>query len=159
MTAELAKATEYLHSHIPMTAHMGVEVVAWDGETVRLSAPLAPNLNHRETAFGGSIAGLGIISGWTLLHLKLREAGYHRRLVVFRSQTEFTAPIEDTFEAVTRLADPGMWPKLIRGLDRKGIGRATVTTEIVCGTAVAATQEATYVATGPAGPSTETSVA
>lgn len=145
-SADLSAVNEYLHAHIPVTAHMQVEVVAREAHSIRLAAPLEPNLNHRETAFGGSIASLAIVSGWTLLHLLLRESGRRCRLVVFRSQTDFTAPIDDRFEAESRLREPDGWPRLLRALDRKGKGRARVTTTVSCGATVAATQEATYVA-------------
>ena len=46
--------TEYLHSHIPLTRHLGVRVAGLDDASARLCAPLAANLNHRDTAFGGT---------------------------------------------------------------------------------------------------------
>ena len=71
----LSEITSYIHEHIPLTSHLGAVVEAYDGKAIILSAPLTPNLNHRNTAFGGSISALGILSGWTLLFLKLKEAG------------------------------------------------------------------------------------
>ena len=52
-----ANAVErYLHRHIPLTAAMGVRVAAVTLQRAELRAPLAPNINHRETVFGGSAA-------------------------------------------------------------------------------------------------------
>jgi len=38
----------YLHEHIPLSRAMQVSVVSVQPESVVLSAPLAPNINHRE---------------------------------------------------------------------------------------------------------------
>jgi len=46
----------YLHAHIPLTRAMQVSVVSVEPDSVLLSAPLAPNTNHRDTVFGGSAA-------------------------------------------------------------------------------------------------------
>ena len=37
---------------------MGVRVVSAAFDRVELSAPLAPNINHRDTLFGGSAAAI-----------------------------------------------------------------------------------------------------
>jgi hypothetical protein len=58
---------QYLHEHIPLSAAMGVKVVQADPQCVVLTAPLAPNINHRDTVFGGSASGAGdarrVVSG------------------------------------------------------------------------------------------------
>lgn len=70
----------YLHSHIPLSAAMQVHVDEVTGEHVRLSAPLAPNINHRETVFGGSASALSILSARSLLHVRLTGARVTARL-------------------------------------------------------------------------------
>ena len=49
---------ELFHSQIPITAHMGVEVVHYDRHNLELAAPLAPNENDKGTGFGGSRSSL-----------------------------------------------------------------------------------------------------
>ena len=73
MNADLEAIAHYLHQHIPLTGHMQVGVRAVDKTGIRLRAPLAPNINHRQTAFGGSVAGLKTIV------LPLIRAGVHFR--------------------------------------------------------------------------------
>src|SRR6185437_9570573 len=46
----------YMHAHIPLVAQMQVKVASADAAGLRLTAPLAPNINHERTAFGGSLA-------------------------------------------------------------------------------------------------------
>ncbi len=83
MTTE--ELTTYLHEHIPITRSLGARVVHVDDHSVRLSAPLAPNLNHRATAFGGSLSTLAILSGWVLIHVQLLGRDLSGRIVIQRS--------------------------------------------------------------------------
>ena len=77
MTSEASekRVERYLHQYIPLSAAMGVQVRTATVEHVKLAAPLAPNVNHTETVFGGSAAALATLSAWTLLHLRLEDAG------------------------------------------------------------------------------------
>jgi thioesterase domain-containing protein len=71
-----------LHGHFPISAAMGVEVLACDSAGATLRAPLGPNINHRATVFGGSASAVAILSAWTWLHFTLRNAGHPSRLVI-----------------------------------------------------------------------------
>jgi len=64
----------YLHRNIPLSAAMGVRVRSATPRRVELEAPLAPNINHQSTVFGGSASALAMLSAWTLVHLGLRHA-------------------------------------------------------------------------------------
>jgi thioesterase domain-containing protein len=59
---------EYLHGHIPLSRAMQVSVRELTDELVVLGAPLAPNMNHRSTVFGGSASALAILAAWSLLY-------------------------------------------------------------------------------------------
>ena len=123
MALDLAGVEAYLHEHIPITRSMGLKVMGYDGNTVRLWAPLEPNLNHRLTAFGGSVSALGILAGWTLLHLKLGQSGDPAQLVIQHSATDYTGPIDTDFTAVCVMPDTGDWKKFQQAFNRYGKGR------------------------------------
>ena len=40
---------------------MGVRVTSYDGASLHLVAPLEPNINHKLTAFGGSLYSLAVL--------------------------------------------------------------------------------------------------
>lgn len=122
----------YLHDHIPLSKAMGVEVLAADADGVLLSAPLAPNINHRETVFGGSATAVAILSAWALLHLRLREEDLARRLVIQRHVMRFDRPITGIFTAAASLADPASWSRFIGSLRRKNRGRINVASRLHC---------------------------
>ncbi len=146
MNLDLNEITGYIHRNIPITAHLGVRVKAYDQKSVTLSAPLKPNLNHRKTAFGGSLSALAILSGWALLHLKLREKGIRCRLVIQKSTFEFSEPVDDDFEAVCSLPPNEQVEKFLRTLERHKRARISLKSKITSASGTGGTHEGTYVA-------------
>jgi thioesterase domain-containing protein len=116
----------YLHSNIPLSALMGVQVKVATPEQVLLWAPLAPNINHHRTVFGGSGAVLATLAAWTLLHLRVREERLDAQLVIQRSSMEYDRPIPGDFEAVCRFADAADWERFRMTLVRRGRARITL---------------------------------
>lgn len=116
----------YLHEHIPLSAAMEVGVVSIAPESVVLSAPLAPNINHRATVFGGSASAVAILAAWSLLHLRLTGAGLESRLVIQRNTMDYLAPITGTFTARSFLAPDADWDGFTRMLARRGKARIGV---------------------------------
>ncbi len=114
---------QYLHEHIPLSRAMGVTVVEATGTTLLLKAPLGPNINHRETVFGGSASALAILAAWSLLHLRLRAEGFHCRLVIQRNTMAYELPIPGDFTAQASLDPQADWAAFARMLTRRGKGR------------------------------------
>lgn len=116
----------YLHEHIPLSRAMAVSVVAAGPEEVVLRAPLGPNINHRETVFGGSASALATLAAWALLHVRLRAAGFDSRLVIQRNTMEYDLPIDGTFTARASGDQVSDWSRFVRMLSRRGKGRVAV---------------------------------
>jgi thioesterase domain-containing protein len=123
---DVSSLEQYLHEHIPLSKAMDVSVVSFDAECVVLAAPLAPNINHRETVFGGSASALGILAAWSLLHLRLRAAAMEARLVIQRNTMEYDAPIAGTFFAHATLASPHEWERFVEVFARRRKARIGV---------------------------------
>lgn len=123
----------YLHDHIPLSAAMGARVVRAAPEGVVLEAPLEPNLNHRDTAFGGSVAAMAILAGWTLVHVRLRAEGVEARTVIQRSDVAYLHPVEEAFQASAEAPDPAAWTRFLRTLERWERARIQVETAVTCG--------------------------
>lgn len=121
----------YLHRKIPMSADMGVRVRLATLERVDLWLPLQPNINHEQTVFGGSAAAAATLAAWTLLHLRLTQAGSHAQLVVQRITMEYTKPIHGDFEATCTFADAVAWGRFQRTLERRGKARLAMTAQLL----------------------------
>ena len=122
---------QYLHEHIPLSKAMSVKVVSVDLETVTLSAPLQPNINHRETVFGGSASALAILAAWCLIHTKLTSEGIVSRLVIHENTMSYDKPITGEFSAVSRLQNQELWPKFKTMLHRRGKARISVAADLI----------------------------
>jgi len=120
---ELAR---YLHAQIPLSQAMAVAVVSIEPDAVTLQAPLAPNINHRQSVFGGSAAALAILAGWGLLHVRLEAEGVAARLVIQRNTVEYRQPILGAFSARATLEHPERWELFTATLLRKGKARIAV---------------------------------
>jgi thioesterase domain-containing protein len=148
MTALLkaAEVEHYLHRHIPISAMMGVRVMACDSTGVVLRAPLAPNINHRATVFGGSASAVAILAAWAQLHFTLRQAGIAERIVIQRNQIEYLAPIPTDFEAVCPALPAEALARLLKTFHRLGRARTEMTVELRCAGQVVARFRGDYVA-------------
>jgi thioesterase domain-containing protein len=109
---------ESLYERIPLSRAMGVTVLQADPGGVVLGAPLAPNVNHSGTVFGGSASAVAVLAAWSLVEVRLQAATQPGRIVIRRSAMDFTA----------RAAPPGAadWQKLLTTLQRGRMGRIVV---------------------------------
>ncbi len=114
---------DYLHQHIPLSRAMAVSVAEASLQRVVLSAPLAPNINHRETVFGGSASAVAILAAWSMLHLKLSAQNLGSRLVIQRNTMEYELPIDGSFTAVAEAPTEQAWRAFVRMFERRGLGR------------------------------------
>lgn len=122
----------YLHAHIPQSRAMGVTVVAIERDSVELAAPLAPNINHRDTVFGGSASAVAILAAWSLLHVRLTALGQPSRLVIQRNTMEYLAPMAGDFTARSAIEPDQDWERFLRMLSRRGVARISVGAVLDC---------------------------
>jgi thioesterase domain-containing protein len=136
----------YLHGHIPLSAVMGVRVRVATPGRVELDAPLAPNINHHETLFGGSASAVAILSAWTLVHVRLRHSNVPARLVIQRNTMSYEEPVRGAFTAACELTDDARWQRFLTTIERRGRGRITVTARLWYAGRPAASFEGDFVA-------------
>lgn len=137
---------QYLHDHIPISAAMQVEVLEVSREGVTLQAPLQPNINHRDTVFGGSASAVAILAAWSLVHLRLREAGLSCRVVIQRNAQDHDLPIPGNFTARSFIDDPLRWERFMKLLRKRGRARLAVSALLEFQGRVAGRFEGTFVA-------------
>ena len=97
----------YLHDNIPLVQHMQIQVVSYDEQELVLSAPLAANINHTQTAFGGSLAALSTLACWGSLWLLLDpQADTH--IVVNESHLRYLRPVNTDMRATCCVEDAAL---------------------------------------------------
>lgn len=136
----------HLHDRIPLSVAMGVRVLEATAGRVRLSAPLAPNVNHVDTVFGGSAVAVATLCAWTLMHLRLEQAGLAARVVIQRSSMEYERPISGDFEAVCVFEDESTWRRFCITLGRHARARIPLSAQVLLAGQPMASFEGDFVA-------------
>lgn len=137
---------ELFHTKIPITGDMRISVARYDGSTLILEAPLEPNVNDKGTAFGGSLFSLLVLSGWGLLHLKLREAGVNADVMIHRSSATYSLPVTHTIRARCELPDIPEYERFINDVRSRGRGTIQLSACIMSGARTAVEFMGNYVA-------------
>jgi thioesterase domain-containing protein len=94
-----------LHHDIPLTREMGLKVLDWQEQQLRLHLPLEPTSIHKSTMFGGSLYCGAVLAGWGWLHLRLREEGIEDGHIVIQ-EGQISYPLPVTGDAVARCPAP-----------------------------------------------------
>ena len=83
---------------------MQARLLDYDGRRLRIAAPLAPNLNDKRTAFGGSMASLMTIAGWLLVSQNLTDDTTKPDVFVTETTSHFSRTVTTDMIATVWLA-------------------------------------------------------
>ncbi len=89
----------FLHAKIPLTKAMGIRVIESGPRQLVLEAPLAPNINHLGSVFGGALHALPTLACYAALWTLLVEGGVDGHVVVEKSSANYRQPVRATFRA------------------------------------------------------------
>ncbi|WP_286917329.1 MULTISPECIES: thioesterase domain-containing protein [Pseudomonas] len=144
--SEIQALERLLHHDIPLTGDMGLRVRAWDNHCLRLHVPLAPNVNHKSTMFGGSLYCAAVLAGWGWLHLRLGEAGLSGgHIVIQQGQIDYPLPVAGDALAVCENIDQALWQRFLKTYRRHGRARLQLQTQVLDGERCAVTFSGQYV--------------
>lgn len=134
----------FFETHLPITQFMKMDVESYDGKTLILRAPLAPNINDKQTAFGGSLYNAAVMACWGMAYLKTLEAGIHCNQVVTRGSIEYKAPVHGDIRAICNAPSNEVLDQFIEHFKHKGRSRITLNAVIECSGKTAVEFEGTY---------------
>lgn len=117
---------------IPLARQIGVHVLAYDGRSLILSAPLAGNSNDKGTAFGGSLYSVAVLAGWGLLALELKSRTIDVEIVIHEGRVEYVVPVAGDFIARADAPDTAVIERSLRMLQRYGKARIEVAVVVEC---------------------------
>lgn len=126
--AMAADLVQFVREQIPLARAMDLQLATSDPDRLSLRVPLAPNVNDKGCAFGGSLASLMTLAGWALVELALRRRGEQCDVFVGESTVRYLAPVWDDFEARAELAPGADWTTFFSTLESRGRARI----EVVC---------------------------
>ena len=124
--AQARQLIQFIREEIPLAKAMDLQLGRYDVDTLSLYAPLAPNVNDKGCAFGGSLVSLMTLSGWALVELALRTRGLACDVFVAESGVRYLAPLWQDFRADARVADEANWDTFFATLAARGRARISV---------------------------------
>jgi thioesterase domain-containing protein len=143
---EAKEFENFLHEQIPITKAMSFSVLEFSSKKVRLKAKLEPNINHKSTAFGGSINSLLTICGWAMVYANIKTLDSTAHIVVHKSSINYLAPINDDFTAECILDDENIINSFFNSYVKHKKGRLKLNVACISEEKVAAEYVGQYVA-------------
>jgi thioesterase domain-containing protein len=147
---DYSAALRQLDAHyqaMPPVAAMQLSIAGYDGQRLRLRAPLSANVNDKGCAFGGSLGSLMTLAAWGLVTLRVQEAGMQADVFVADSRIRYLAPLFADLEAEAELDAAASWQDFIATLRERGRARTELVARVpLPGGGVAAEFGARYVA-------------
>ncbi|MBW8310382.1 MAG: thioesterase domain-containing protein [Candidatus Paracaedibacteraceae bacterium] len=130
MADSLTQLETYLYEHIPLSVALGVKAVEASCHQVVLTAPMTPNINHKQTAFGGSLHAVATLACWSLMYLNLKEFPHFTDIVISKSEVNYICPVTTDFTVECSIENQSDWLKVESILYKKGIGRLRLNAKI-----------------------------
>ncbi len=136
---------DILYSEIPLTRAIGIEVKEYTGDSLTLCAPIENNLNHKCTAFGGSLYSVAVLSGWGLVYMLLRQHDSAGHIVIHESNTKFLRPVSSTIMAKCAFDSREQTDRFMRTYQRKGKARIQLQSHVYSDTDIGVMFTGSYV--------------
>lgn len=125
------RLTEFVQTHLPTAQALQISVTDYDSQSLTLSAPLAPSVNDKQTAFGGSLYVVAVMAGWGMVYLRCREAGIDPNIVVARGEIDYHAPVDSDIVASSLAIDEAEWQRFFSDFEARGKAKIELRTEVV----------------------------
>lgn len=123
---------EKLHSQIPLTKLMKMQIKSLDEEKLITTAPLNININDKGTAFAGSLSTLVTISAWSVCFLKIDELAYQNPMIaIIKSDISYRAPVTKDIVCKTLQPTPKQIELVEKKLKEKGSASIKIKSQII----------------------------
>lgn len=128
---------------IPVAAAMDIRVAGYDGTTLTVLAPLAPNRNPHATAFAGSLYSLCVLTGWGTVWLALQQRGLRAHIVAADAGIQYRRAVTGDLVCICT-AEPSAFDERLADVAAGGKARFQLTCAIDTDGKRAVTFTATY---------------
>ena len=115
-TPQLTQAfKDWVLNEIPLLQAMELTLDEFKDNQLTLSCPLAPNINDKGTAFGGSIATIATLCGWAFTMLHARTLCSSPDAVIAEQSMKYLKPGRSGLQAVCRSPVPNTFYQRLQG--------------------------------------------
>lgn len=136
---------KFIKQNIPLTNFIDFSIKELTRNSIRITAPLKPNENHYGTVFGGSLAIMGILAGWGLLHFNMIEEKIKGTIVIKEGKMKFLRPALKEFEAINQALPTEIWNEFKSEFFEKGKAKILLRTQLYSEGNLIAIHEGLYV--------------
>ena len=134
LTSSLAALQDVLDC-MPAVRAMQIQLDGYADGVLRITAPLAANVNDKGNAFGGSLASVMTLAGWALVSLRLALAGHDAEVYVADSSIRYRSPVYADLDASACAAPAQDWDGFLALFDKRGRARISICAQIDGGAA------------------------
>lgn len=121
-----------IHTQIPMTKLMQLELKSIDNSSLITTAPLDINVNDKGTAFGGSLSSITIMSSWCLAYYLSKKFNIENpNIVIFKNETKFIRPVTRDIICTTFIPNEEELNNLKSKLETKNSGSIKIHAQII----------------------------
>jgi thioesterase domain-containing protein len=111
---------------IPIVEKMGVKLIEFHDYACKVSVPLEPNHNHKNTAFGGSLYSACTAACYGLMYaLQVKEKFHDYDLVIGDGSIRYIRPVDNDFFIKAELL-PEDWKIFMEKVQKNGFGKIPV---------------------------------
>lgn len=107
---------------------MQLQLISCNDNKLIARAPAQPNLNDKQTIFGGSSSALMTVCGWSLIKFNLEQRQFSNDVVIANAQTRWRSAQKDEL-LITAEADIS-WPAISEKLNQKQKTKINVHTKV-----------------------------
>lgn len=89
---------QFIETQIPLSKHLNFKITTLNEDRSEFFFPLAPNKNHKNTAFGGSLYMAGTLSSYALFFHGLHAAGFSTNdIVISKGEMKYVNAVDGDF--------------------------------------------------------------
>lgn len=86
---------------IKLYEHLGIEILEATSDKAHFRVSLEKNLNHKGTAFGGSLYAAGVMAAYALILAGLKQHGISTdNIVISKGEISYLRPVDSDFEVL-----------------------------------------------------------
>ncbi len=101
---------------------MQFSITSLDLDSIRVVAPLPPNVNIHGTGFAGSLYSLAVLTGWALCNHILEEQGLDADIAIGKAEIRYRAPVTGDIECACA-SDAARRAAFEQGVRERGRGK------------------------------------
>ena len=125
--------TQHIRENIPLSQTMQFQVLSLNtnamAHSIKVTAPLEPNINVHGTGFAGSLYSLAVLTAWGLTSVLVRDSGLSADVVVNQADIKYRRPVDTNIHCEC-VCTVEMKAAFLEALRQKGKARLALSVNI-----------------------------